>query len=127
MKLTRRDILDGMKEWIRDKMPSVKLPDGNVAKRAVVNIAGRDILVKSTFLNETYANNKDYVSTDKLDLTLRLARELQDWLPTAKWTMSEMGKHNKGWYDVYETIYKGEKIRALVKSETGVLYTMRLN
>jgi len=109
--------------WIKSNIPLIKTGEKSEARRVFVKNGNSIIVVGSTFFNETFSKN---IKNKHLKRTITIAKEYSKWLPNAKWIFSEKANHHDGWYDVYEVTYKGERIRAKVKSETKILYTMRL-
>jgi hypothetical protein len=127
-KLSQEDIAsikNSTLDWVEKNLPEVQI-DGAKAHRLVIENMSimSDVIINKTFFTETFAKN---IHNKKLEETMKLATQVNDWLPTAGFVTEEEGKHHPYNFKVFETVFNGFNILAKAKVTDGIyLYTMRI-
>ena len=120
----RRAIRQSAVDWAERHLPEVTLPNGQVAKRLVVNNADGSMIVNKPFFSETFTKN---INNRQLAKTMDIATHIADWLPNANLRRIESGRHHDCDFRVYEAEYDGETIECKVKDvPERFVYMMRI-
>lgn len=120
----RSGIRKSVNKWMERHLPEVALPNGQKAKRLVVDNNGDDLIVGKRFFSETFAKNARH---SRLAETMDLSTKINLWLPTASMVGVETGKHHACNFLVYEASYEGVTIQCKVKDQSEkIVYTMRI-
>lgn len=119
-----REIRKSADEWADRHLPEATLPNGQKAKRLVIDNNGESLIVSKRFFSETFAKN---VRHGRIAETMELATKVDLWLPTASLVGVERGNHHPCNFLVYEASYNGSKIQCKVKDHgEKMVYTMRI-
>ncbi len=119
-----KDISKASREWADRHLPEVTMPNGQKAKRLVIDNNGDSLVVNKGFFSETFAKN---VRHGRLAETMELAINVDLWLPSADLVGTEAGKHHACNFLVYEASFNGVTIECKVKDQTEkMVYTMRI-
>lgn len=119
-----KDISKASREWADRHLPEVTMPNGQKAKRLVIDNNGDSLVVNKGFFSETFAKN---VRHGRLAETMELATKVDLWLPSAALVGTEAGKHHTCNFLVYEASFKGVTIECKVKDQAEkMVYTMRI-
>ncbi|MBR0084717.1 MAG: minor capsid protein, partial [Bacteroidales bacterium] len=122
--LERKEIRKSTDEWAERHLPETTLPNGQKAKRLIVENAGNMLVVNKGFISKTFSQNARY---ELLAETMELATMVGDWLPTATLVGVEAGHHHKCNFLVYEASFRGLTIQCKVKDQVEkMVYTMRI-
>ena len=111
-------------EWAERHLPETTLPNGQKAKRMVLENGGEKLIVNKGFLSKTFSQNARY---GLLAQTMELATKVNLWLPSASLVGVEPGIHHKCAFLVYEADFGGARIQCKVKDQAEkMVYTMRI-
>ena len=111
-------------EWAERHLPETTLPNGQKAKRMVLENGGEKLIVNKGFLSKTFSQNARY---GLLAQTMELATKVNLWLPSASLVGVEPGIHHKCAFLVYEADFEGARIQCKVKDQAEkMVYTMRI-
>ena len=111
-------------EWANRHLPEITLPNGQKAKRLVIDNDGNQLIVSKRFFSETFAKN---VRHGRLAETMDLSTKVGVWLPSATLTGVEEGRHHACNFLVYEATYNGISIQCKVKDQAEkMVYTMKI-
>lgn len=125
--LTEQDrvsIRKAAEEWAERHLPETILPNGQKAKRFVIEKDGEKLIINKGFLSKTFSQNARY---RLLAQTMDLATKVDMWLPSASLVGVEAGIHHKCAFLVYEADFEGAKIQCKVKDQAEkMVYTMRI-
>ena len=122
-KARKKEIHNEVRIWVKNNLPQITLPKGNIIRRDFVNNSGNDIIVNSNYFGEVFARNKN---NDNLAEIIEIAKRYKEWLPTAKYLRIEDGLHHDFQFKVYETTIKGQKIEIKTKiTDAEYLYNIR--
>lgn len=120
----RKTLSQSVYKWADEHLPVVTMPDGDKAKRLVVDIADGSLVVNKDFFSETFYRN---YHNRRLAKTMDIAIHVAEWLPTVRYVGWEPGKHHNYGFRVYEAEYDGETIVCKAKDiEPRIVYTMRI-
>lgn len=122
-KARKKEIHNEVRIWVKNNLPQITLPKGNIIRRDFVNNSGNDIIVNSNYFGEVFARNKN---NDNLAEIIEIAKRYKEWLPTAKYLRIEDGLHHDFQFKVYEATIKGQKIEIKTKiTDAEYLYNIR--
>lgn len=111
-------------EWAERHLPETTLPNGQKAKRLVVENDGKMLIVNKGFISKTFSQNARH---ELLAETMDLATKVGMWLPSASLVAVEAGVHHKCNFLVFETEFEGKKLQCKVKDQAEkIVYTMRI-
>ena len=120
----RKKAREYIKEIVNTKLKEVELPNGTTSKRLYLQNGNTEYVVGREFFNETMAKN---IYNKKLNETLQLAADVNEWFPNAIMDCEEEGKHHDFKFRVFHATYKGKKIECKVKLvKENIIYTMRI-
>lgn len=111
-------------EWAERHLPETALPNGQKAKRIIIENGGEKLIVNKGFLSKTFSQNARH---GLLAQTMDLATKVNLWLPSASLVGVEPGIHHKCAFLVYEADFEGSRILCKVKDQAEkMVYTMRI-
>lgn len=120
----RMSIRKATEEWAERHLPETTLPNGQKAKRLVIENSGERLNVNKGFLSKTFSQNARY---GLLAQTMDLATKVDMWLPSASLVGVETGVHHKCNFLVYEADFEGTRVQCKVKDQAEkMVYTMRI-
>ena len=120
----RVSIRKAAEEWAERHLPETTLPNGQKAKRLVIENGGERLIVNKGFLSKTFSQNARY---GLLAQTMDLATKVDMWLPSASLVGIETGVHHKCNFLVYEADFEGVRVQCKVKDQAEKMaYTMRI-
>ena len=120
----RKKARDYIKDIVNTKLKEVELPNGTTSKRLYLQNNNTEYVVGREFFNETMAKN---IYNKKLNETLQLAADINEWFHNAIMVREEDGKHHEFKFRVFHATYKGNKIECKVKLvKESIIYTMRI-
>lgn len=120
----RKKAREYIKEIVNTKLKEVELPNGTTSKRLYLQNGNTEYVVGREFFNETMAKN---IYNKKLNETLLLAADVNEWFPNAVMDCEEEGKHHDFKFRVFHATYKGKEIECKVKLvKENIIYTMRI-
>lgn len=122
-KARKKEIRNEVRTWVKNNLPQVTHPNGDIIRRNFIKNSGNAIIVNSKFFDEVFAKN---IYCDNLAEVMEIAKLYKEWLPTAKYLRIEDGLHHDFRFKVYETVINGQKIEIKTKlTDAEYLYNIR--
>jgi hypothetical protein len=125
-KQERIQIEADVKSWVKNNLPQVILPNGQIAKRLVKRAGnGDEVVINRKVFSESYNKNQN---NKNLSLTMSTLTCIEEWIGDAYPDKEiEDGKHHNFDFKVYRADYKGMHILLKAKLTEGIIaYYMRL-
>lgn len=126
-KAERYKVQDAAVKWANKHLQTVTLERDQKAKRLyIVNKeTNNTTILGREFFNETFAKNKN---NDQLALTMKLATEIQNWMPKAECVRKNEPGIDHGFnFNVYRANVNGVTVECKTKLTKGeIIYTMRI-